>query len=145
MNKMLIAACLLSSAVQAQQVAKLYPDDPTPLPAQPAEPGKPAMPWYGTPWEFGYFAASTADMLTTLDIKHKPLGYEHNFIMGAHPNDAQVLGYYLVTDAFHLFVTRELVSGGAPKQVIAAWEVLTIGTEIGYVAHNFSIGLKFSF
>jgi hypothetical protein len=93
--------------------------------------------------EYVYFAAAGLDMLTTLDIKHHPGKIEEtNFILGKHPSDAKVVGYFIATDLLHAAVTYELVDGGAPKGLIKAWEYITIGVETGYAVHNYRLGLR---
>jgi hypothetical protein len=95
--------------------------------------------------EYGYVAAATADMLTTLDI-HKHKGYtETNSLLGTHPSDSLVVGYFAATTALHAAITYELVSQDVPMPVVKAWEYVTIGIEAGYAVHNYSIGLRFTF
>jgi hypothetical protein len=137
-----IAATLAASAAPAQSLG--YDSDLT-SDAQPAEPAKIKMPWYGQKTEFVYWAAATADMLTSLDIKHHPALMETNPLLGEHPSDAKIIGYFAATDVLHLLITRELVGEGVPEPIIATWQVLTIGMEGAYAAHNFKIGLRFSF
>jgi hypothetical protein len=95
-----------------------------------------------TSLEVAYDVASTADMLTTLDIKKHPELQETNALLGAHPSDAKVLAYFAGTDLLHALITRELVHGNAPDGLIRAWEYVSIGVETGFAAHNYSIGLR---
>lgn len=138
--KSLVATAVLAALAASAQAQTGTDSDP---PAEPAQPIK--MPWYGQKTEFVYLAASTADMLTTLDIKHHPELVEENPLLGNHPSDAKVVGYFLATDALHLAITRELVGEGVPEPIVAVWQVLTIGMEAGCVGHNLKIGLRFSF
>jgi len=75
--------------------------------------------------EWVYQGAAFADMLTTLDIAKHPNLVEENPLMGQHPSDGKVLGYFAATGVLHYLVTRELVR-----------------LEVGMVAHNYSIGLR---
>ena len=108
-------------------------------------------PWCAPFWksmpaeEYVYFVAASADMLTTLDIKHHPNLYETNVLLGEHPSDAKVIGFFVAGDLLHAAVTYGLVDNDAPKPLVKAWEYITIGVETGYAAHNLSLGLRFSF
>ena len=95
--------------------------------------------------EYAYLGVATLDMLTTLDIKHHHDMWEINPVMGRHPSDAKVLTYFAVTDLLHAGITYELVEHNAPKALVKGWEYFSIGFESGYVAHNLSMGLRFSF
>jgi len=95
--------------------------------------------------EYAYLGAATADMLTTLDIKHHANLQEMNALLGTHPSDAKVVAYFAATDALHAAMTCELVNGNVPHALVSAWEYVTIGIETGYAVHNYSIGLRFSF
>jgi hypothetical protein len=94
--------------------------------------------------ESAYQALALVDMGTTLDIRHRPGMYEENPILGRHPNDARVVGYFAIEGASHALVTHALVSAGWTKTAYT-WEALGIGLEAGCVAHNYSIGLKARF
>jgi hypothetical protein len=95
--------------------------------------------------EWVYQGAALADMLTTLDIARHPNLAEENPLMGQHPTDGRVLGYFAVTGALHYLVTRELVRESVPAPLVQTWEALGIGLEVGMVAHNYSTGLRARF
>ena len=127
MKKLLfVAALFAATVVHADQT----PTKPF-FASQPAE-------------EYVFIAASMADMLTTLDIKHHPNQYETNFLIGPHPNDATIVGYFVGVEALHAGVTYMLVNGDAPKWVVKVWEYSTIGIETGAAVHNWRMGLRFS-
>jgi len=92
--------------------------------------------------EWVYQGAAFADMLTTLDIAKHPNLVEENPLMGQHPSDGKVLGYFAATGVLHYLVTRELVRENVPAPIVQTWEALGIGLEVGMVAHNYSIGLR---
>jgi hypothetical protein len=92
--------------------------------------------------EWVYQGAAFADMLTTLDIAKHPNLQEENPIMGAHPSQGKVVGYFAATGLLHWAVTRELVRENVPAPIVQTWEALGIGLEVGMVAHNYSIGLR---
>lgn len=93
--------------------------------------------------EWVYDAASTADMLTTLDICKRPGMYETNHVLGRHPSDARIVGYFLATDVLHAAATT-LLERVAPR-LVPIWEASGIALEAGYAAHNLHIGLSFRF
>lgn len=95
--------------------------------------------------EYVFFGASTLDMLTTLDIKNHPKIHETNFLLGEHPSDGKILGYFVGMDLLHAAITYELVDQNVPKPIVKAWEYVTIGVETGYAVHNLHLGLRFSF
>lgn len=96
--------------------------------------------------EWVYDVAATADMLTTLDIRHHhPELVENNVVLGEHPSDAKVIGWFVGTDALHWAITRELVNGDVPRPLINAWECVSIGIEAGFAARNYSLGLRMKF
>jgi hypothetical protein len=96
--------------------------------------------------EWVYQGASFADMLTTIDIaKHPKQYYEFNPILGEHPSEGRVIGYFTTTHVLHYLITRELVRENVPAPIVQTWEALGIGLEVGLVAHNYSIGLRARF
>lgn len=103
------------------------------------------------PLEFVFDAALTADMLTTADIKntrYKNTGLpyvETNPILGQHPGTGKIAAYGAGVALIHAAITYEMVSQDVPKPIIYAWELLSIGVELGYTAHNLSVGCKVRF
>jgi hypothetical protein len=94
--------------------------------------------------EGAYQSLALVDMATTLDIRRHPGDYEQNPIMGRHPSDAKVIGYFAIEDAAHALITRALVSNGWTKTAYT-WEALSIGVEAGCIAHNYHLGLTARF
>ena len=116
--------------------------------------------------EWVYQGAAFADMLTTLDIKNhgpscspgmmniygtgKPSVcggglQEMNPILGTHPSDGKIVGYFAATGLLHWALTRELVRENVPAPIVQTWEGLGIALEVSMVAHNYSIGLRARF
>jgi hypothetical protein len=95
--------------------------------------------------EWAYQGAALADMLTTLDIKNHPGIHETNPLMGPHPSDDRVLGYFAAYDLLHYGITRILVDLNAPRSLVTVWELGTIGYETDLVVHNYRLGLRFAF
>ena len=98
---------------------------------------------YSTPaTEWVYQGFAVADMLTTLDIAKHPGYTEMNPILGPHPSDGRVVGYFALTGLLHYGITRALVMGDMPRPLIQVWEATGIALEAGMVGHNYSIGLR---
>jgi hypothetical protein len=93
---------------------------------------------YPVALEVSYQAVALADMAQTLDLRHMPGEWETNPILGSHPSDAKVMGYFALTGAFHA-----LVAGALPPREARVWEYITIGLEVGCVARNYSLGVRF--
>lgn len=94
--------------------------------------------------EGAYQSLALVDMGTTLDIREHAHFYEQNPILGRHPSDAKVVGYFIVQGVSHALITHVLVSAGWTKTAYT-WEALGIGLEAGCVVHNYSIGLHTRF
>jgi hypothetical protein len=94
--------------------------------------------------EFVFDAALMADMMTTADIKNTDL-VETNPILGQRPSDAKIAAYGLTMAGLHAAITYEMVSNDVPRGIITAWELVSIGVEAGYVAHNYHLGLRIKF
>lgn len=62
---------------------------------------------------------------------------EENNMLGAHPTLGAVNRYFLATSVLHMGISYML-----PEEYRAPFQYVTIGIETGYVAHNYSIGLK---
>lgn len=96
--------------------------------------------------EYVFQAVWAADMLTTLDIVAHPDRFqETNAMLGPHPSKGKVIGYFAVGALLHYGLTREMENNNVPDPIIRGFEYVTIGYEAAYVAHNFSIGLRFKF
>lgn len=81
-----------------------------------------------------------ADMFLTLDIKNHEGYSEYNtMILSAHPSDARVIGAFIGYEAL-LTASWLLLPRGlryVPPSLVIAFQTLNI-------AHNWSIGLRFS-
>ncbi len=96
------------------------------------------------PAEGFYQAAALGDMLTTLDIQHHPYDQESNPILGKHPSDSKVIGYFVLTSLGHFLITQGLVNHGLIKSAWI-WEGSTISLELYWTQHNRMTGLSFRF
>jgi hypothetical protein len=93
--------------------------------------------------ELAFDVAELADMMTTLDIKNHPGYIEENPILGQHPSQSRIIGMCVGAAAIHYLVTRELVREHVPASVVNFWEIASASVEVGFAAHNYSIGLRF--
>lgn len=111
--------------------------------AQNVPAGTPAAPSLATPGtEWLFQAALTANMLQSLQIRHSGL-VETNSALGGHPNQAQIVGYFVGIGVAHYLLTRRLIREHVSSGLISAWETGTIGIELAYVKHNASLGVHF--
>lgn len=94
--------------------------------------------------EAAYQGLALVDMGTTLDIRKHPGFSETNPILGRHPSDGKVIGYFAACGISHAVITHSLVNAGWTKTA-AAWEAASIGMELNFVDHNYTIGLKARF
>jgi hypothetical protein len=92
--------------------------------------------------EWAFDASLAADMLTTADIRNHPDQHEMNPVLGRYPSDARIAVYGATAAGLHYLVTRALEGANAPPGLVTAWELLSIGVEVGWVAHNYSLGLR---
>lgn len=83
----------------------------------------------------------TADMLQTLDIRHHSATlHETNLILGRHPSEGAIVAYFAAGALVHYEVSHLL-----PVKLQRPWEYVTIGYEVGQVAVNYHLGLRFAF
>lgn len=93
-----------------------------------------------TEWLFD--TALAADALQSLRAQQMGLS-ETNSVLGAHPNQAQTVGYFVGAGVIHYLLTRELIRQHVPSSIVQMWETGTIGLEMAYVKHNASLGVHF--
>jgi len=81
------------------------------------------------------------DALQTRNIAaHPDQWYEQNNYLGSHPTIGAVNRYFLVGSLLHFGVSKLL-----PEKYRAPFQYGTIAIEVGYVAHNYSIGISAKF
>ena len=81
------------------------------------------------------------DYAQTRNIAANPYKwYEQNNYLGAHPTTGAVNRYFLVGSILHFGVSKLL-----PEKYRAPFQYGTIAIEVGYVAHNYSIGISAKF
>lgn len=85
-------------------------------------------------------AASAVDWLQTLDIQDHDCMWEQNPVMGHKPSRARVNEYFLASMGAHFVIARLL-----PRKWREGFQYLSIGMEVGMIAHNYHIGLRVKF
>jgi len=96
----------------------------------------------GDTWREATFQTLWAiDALQTHTIAENPdQWHEENSYLGLHPAIGAVNRYFLVGSVLHAGIAYLL-----PEKYRAPFQYVTIGSEVGYVAHNFSIGVNAKF
>jgi len=96
---------------------------------------------HADPLETAFDVAWTADMLQTLDIRHHSATlHETNLILGRRPSQGAIVVYFAAGALVHYEVSRLL-----PVKLRRPWQCVTIGYEVGQVAVNYHLGLRFAF
>lgn len=94
-------------------------------------------------------ALFVADALQTLDIKNHKSMYETNPILGKHPSDAEVMGYFIGTFAIHSVVAYYLPDLLFKPKTASLFRkgiiTLSIGVESAVIHHNYQMGIKVKF
>lgn len=90
--------------------------------------------------EVAYQSLAVVDWLQTRNIARNPDYWEQNVLLGNHPSVARVNQYFALTGIAHYFISEAL-----PEKYRAPFQYISIGVEIGAVAHNFSIGITVKF
>jgi hypothetical protein len=66
--------------------------------------------------------------------------YETNPILGKYPSKTEVDVYFAAATLGHYLVSRAL-----PPDYRKVWQYVWIGVQVGYVTHNYQIGLRIRF
>lgn len=91
--------------------------------------------------EATYQSLALIDWAQTRNIGSKPdCLYEHNSILGKHPGSGKINAYFALTGIAHAAIAYAL-----PSEYRVPFQYITIGIEVGAVAHNFSIGISAKF
>jgi len=87
-----------------------------------------------------FLSLMSVDALTTLDIKNHVGNRETNIILGDHPSDASVIGYFGLTALIQYLIVDSL-----PNEHRALVIGMTITPEIYAVNKNLKVGLSVRF
>jgi hypothetical protein len=77
------------------------------------------------------------DMAQTLEIKHNPMMYEHNPLLGSRPSDSRIVSYF-ATVAATQFIAAHLANRQWRNRILDG----TIAIQVLVVAHNHRQGLR---
>jgi hypothetical protein len=89
----------------------------------------------------GFTALRTIDMLQTVNIARNPdKYYETNTLLGEHPSQGKVIGFFVATQAI-AWLAADYMSPKARKLFLTGGIVVSAG----FVGHNAKIGLGVRF
>ena len=102
-----------------------------------------AMSWDSkdTYYQSAVITALAADMAQTLHISKNPNKYyEINPLLGKHPSQDKVIGYFVGGMIAHTAIAMAL-----PTDYRRIWQCVWIGVESLAIYHNYSVGVKLEF
>ena len=82
----------------------------------------------------------TIDMLQTLEIANNDDYYENNPILGKHPNEFQVITYFIVRGFAHYEATKMI-----PLKYRNVWHTYNIVYNYDVIRDNHNIGIRIEF
>lgn len=99
----------------------------------------PVVPYWNLPKaEYVFDAVDALDMLTTIDGQRaRNHDVETNGLLGQHPNQFQIVAFFVGGALLHAAITDRL-----PERWVPAWEALSISVEGYAFAHNYRLGLR---
>ena len=88
--------------------------------------------------ELAFQTVNFIDMMQTLEIvQHDDLYYETNPILGKHPQQHEVLLYFMARGALHYEVTKWL-----PDKLKMPWLTITFFPQLPIIEHNHNLGIR---
>jgi len=88
--------------------------------------------------ELAFQTVNFIDMMQTLEIvQHDDLYYETNPILGKHPQQHEVLLYFMARGVLHYEVTKWL-----PEKFRITWLTVTFLPQIPLIEHNHNLGIR---
>jgi len=88
-----------------------------------------------------FIAMDAIDWAQTRNIaRNQNKWREQNDILGSHPRNGKVDAYFATTILAHAAIALVL-----PTEYRKAFQYITIGVEIGWIQHNYSIGIDAKF
>jgi hypothetical protein len=90
--------------------------------------------------QLAFTALQLVDWAQTREIVRNPDYYETNPILGKYPSKTEVDVYFAAATLGHYLVSRAL-----PPDYRKVWQYVWIGVQVGYVTHNYQIGLRIRF
>ena len=88
--------------------------------------------------ELAFQTVNFIDMMQTLEIvQHGDLYYETNPILGKHPQQHEVITYFMIRGALHYEITKWL-----PEEFKMPWLTVTFFPQIPIIEHNHNLGIR---
>ena len=88
--------------------------------------------------ELSFQVVNFIDMMQTLEIvQHGDLYYETNPILGKHPQQHEVITYFMIRGATHYHVTKWL-----PKKFRIPWLTGTFFPQVPVIKQNHNLGIR---
>ena len=100
--------------------------------------------------QLAYTTVHVMDWLQTRQIAANPdKWHETNPVLGEHPSKGKVDAYFATTLVAHTAISyllpKEVDVMGYKVPARNIWQMVWIGVEVGYVAHNYSLGIQAKF
>ena len=91
--------------------------------------------------ELSFQVVNFIDMMQTIEIvQHDDLYYVTNPILGTHPQQNEVIAYFMIRGAMHYHTTKWL-----PKKLRVPWLTVTVLPQIPIIEHNHNLGIRITF
>ena len=88
--------------------------------------------------ELSFQVVNFIDMMQTIEIvQHSDRWYETNPILGKHPQQHEVITYFMIRGATHYHITKWL-----PKKFRPVWLTVTFLPQIPLIEHNHNLGIR---
>jgi len=88
--------------------------------------------------ELSFQVVNFIDMMQTLEIvQHSDKWYETNPILGKHPQQHEVITYFMLRGSFHYQITKWL-----PDKLRMPWLMVTFLPQIPLIEHNHNLGIR---
>ena len=88
--------------------------------------------------ELSFQVVNFIDMMQTLEIvQHSDKWYETNPILGKHPQQHEVITYFMIRGVTHYHITKWL-----PKKFRPVWLTVTFLPQIPLIEHNHNLGIR---
>ena len=91
--------------------------------------------------ELSFQVVNFIDMMQTIEIVlHDDLYYETNPILGKHPQQHEVIAYFMIRGVMHYHTTKWL-----PEKFRIPWLTITVLPQIPLIEHNHNLGIRITF
>jgi len=91
--------------------------------------------------ELSFQLVNFLDMMQTIEIvQHDDLYYETNPILGKHPQQHEVITYFMLRGYAHYRVTQWL-----PEKFRMPWLTISVLPQIPILEHNHNLGIRVTF